>query len=242
MGRRRLAGRQLSPEPQLASWHPVPASARPLDPRVQAGMRRQLRDWQRLLESGATRVGWKIGLNPPAMLERLGLERPVAGHLTSATWLDSGATHSLTGASNVVVEPEVAVEIGPGGEIAALAPALEVVDIDRAPDDLEDVVATNVFHRAVTIGPPAHGELQGGEATVTRNGGVAERFDPGRAAGDLATAVATIGSTLLACGEQLEPGDWIITGVLAGPFPVEPGDSLALDLGPIGRVELSFAS
>ena len=217
------------------------ASDSSLDPRVEAGMRRQLQDWGRKLESGATRVGWKIGLNPPAMLERLGLDRPVAGHLTSATRLNSGATHALAGGTRVVVEPEVAVEIGPDGEISALAPALEVVDIDRAPDDVEDVVATNVFHRAVTIGPPAHGELRGGEATVTRNGEVEERFDPGQTAGDLTDAVATIASTLQACGERLEPGDWIITGVLAGPFPVEPGDTLALDLGPIGRVELSFA-
>lgn len=204
-------------------------------------MRLQLQDWRRELESGATRVGWKIGLNPPAMLERLGLDRPVAGHLTSATRQASGTTHSLAGGRNVVVEPEVAVEIGPEGEITALAPTLEVVDVDRAPDDLEDVVATNVFHRAVAIGPPAHGELRGGEATVTRNGEVEERFDPGEAAGDLTSAVATIASTLQACGERLEPGDWIITGVLAGPFPVAVGDTLALDLGPIGRVELSFS-
>jgi 2-keto-4-pentenoate hydratase len=211
-----------------------------LDPRVEAGMRRQLQDWRSKLESGATRVGWKIGLNPPAMLERLGLERPVAGHLTSATRLDSGATHSLAGGRNVVVEPEIAVEVGPDDTIAALAPALEVVDVDRPPDDVEDVVATNVFHRAVSIGPPAQGALQGGEATVTRNGEVEERLDPGQAAGNLTSAVATIASTLEACGERLEPGDWIITGVLAGPFPAAPGDTLALDLGPIGSVELSF--
>jgi len=219
----------------------MPAPASPLDPRVQAGMGRQLVDWRAALESGATRVGWKIGLNPPAILERLGLDRPVVGHLTSATRCDSGATHSLAGGRKVVVEPEVAVEVGPGGEIAALAPALEVVDIDRPPDDVEDVVATNVFHRAVTIGPPAQGDLNGAEATITRNGEVEHRLDPGQAAEDLAGAVETIAATLQACGERLEPGDWIITGVLAGPFEVSPGDTLALDLGPIGAVELSFA-
>lgn len=228
--------------PRAGKLESMAAPTSPLDPRVEAGMRRQLEDWRRSLESGATRVGWKIGLNPPAMLERLGLDRPVAGHLTSATRLNDGATHSLAGGRNVVVEPEVAVEVGPGGEVAALAPALEVVDVDRPPDDVEDVVATNVFHRAVTMGPPAHGALAGGEATVTRNGEVEHRFDPGQAAGELAVAVNVIASTLEACGERLEPGDWIITGVLAGPFKVEPGDTLALDLGPIGRVELSFAA
>lgn len=204
-----------------------------------AGTRRQLRTWRERLEGGAERVGWKIGLNPPAVLERLGLDRPVMGHLTSASVLEPGATHSLAGAANPLVEPEVAVEVDEDGGISALAPALEVVDIDRPLDDLEEILATNVFHRAVVLGQPTQGSLTG-EATVTINGTEAHRLDPGEAAGDLSAAVAVIAGTLAACGESAQPGDWIITGAMTAPVSVAPGDSIALDLGPIGRVELRF--
>lgn len=212
-----------------------------LDPRVVAGLSRQLDTWRGALEGGAGRVGWKIGLNPPAVLERLGLPRPVIGHLTTDSLLASGSTHSLAGASNPRVEPEVAVEVGEDGAISALAPALELVDLDRPPDDVEAIVATNVFHRAVTIGPPAHGSLAG-EGTVLLNREVAHRLVPEQAAGDLDRSVAVIADTLAAGGERLQPGDWIITGAMTAPLAVAPGDSVALDLGPLGRVELSFAA
>lgn len=218
-----------------------PGAPPPLDPRVAAGLEAQLRSWQQLLRAGEQRVGWKIGLNPPAVLERLGLARPVIGHLTTATVLEPGATYSLAGGANVRVEPEVAVEVGEDAAISALAPALEVVDLDRAPDDVQDVVATNVFHRVVTIGPPAHGSLAG-EATVLVNGEVAHRLVPAEAAGDLDVAVRVIADTLAAGGETLQAGDLIITGAMTAPLAVSPGDVVALDLGPLGRVELSFAA
>lgn len=212
-----------------------------IDPRVLAGLERQLEDWEAKLQAGEQRVGWKIGLNPPAVLERLGLRRPVIGHLTTASFLQPSASHSLAGATNPRVEPEVAVEVGEDGAISALAPALEVVDLDQAPDDVERVVATNVFHRAVTIAPPGHGSLAG-EGTVLRNDEVVHRLKPEDAAGDLQEAVAVIADSLSAAGQSLQPGDWIITGAMTAPLPVSPGDTVALDLGPLGRVELRFAA
>lgn len=222
-----------------------------IDRRVVAGMGRQLRARRERLEEGAAPIGWKIGLNVESVQRSLGLECPVAGHLTTATLVEPGDLHSLAGSTNAAVEPEIAIEIGgevfgdvgpdaARGAIAGLAPALEVVDVDRPFDDLEAIVATNVFHRAVALGESGGSSLDGVEAVVWVNGAETHRFDAAPAAGDLADAVAVIAANLATCGEGLRAGDRIIAGSLTPAAPVAPGDSVALDLGPLGRLELRF--
>lgn len=224
----------------------MPDAASPLDPRVSAGTRRQLETWRARLAAGEGRLGWKIGLNPPAVMERVGIARPVVGHLTSLSRVASGGAHSLAGATNPMVEPEVAIEVGepfgPGARIASLAAALEVVDLDRAPDDLEDVVATNIFHRAVALGVPAGTSLQEATAVVALNGQEVHRFDAAPAAGDLEQVVAVVAETLAACGEQIQAGDRIIAGSLTPPLRVSPGDTVSLELGSLGRAELRLVA
>jgi 2-keto-4-pentenoate hydratase len=222
-----------------------------LDPRVAAGMRRQLRARREQLEQGASPIGWKIGLNVPSVQRRLGLDRPVVGHLTTATLVEPGDRHSLSGATSAGAEPEIAIQLGadvsgdagPDGAraaIAGLAPALEIVDVDRPLDDVETIVADNVFHRAVALGEPAGPPPDGLEGVVVVNGAEAHRLDAARAAGDLAEPVALIAATLAACGERLRAGERIIAGSLTPAVPIAPGDSVAFDLGPLARVELRF--
>ena len=52
--------------------------------------------------------------------------------------------------------------------------------------------------------------------------------------------VDAVAARLEAAGEQLRPGERIITGVLAPPHPAEPGDRVRLELDALGAVELSF--
>ena len=88
----------------------------------------------------------------PAVQEHLGIERPVVGHLTSrrAGGGGGGADRRLHLAG---LEPEIAATIGDDGAIAAVAPAIEIVDIDLPFDDVEPIVAANVFHRGWLTGP-----------------------------------------------------------------------------------------
>ena len=222
-----------------------------IDPRVVAGMRRQLRARRERLEEGAAPLGWKIGLNVESVQRRLGLDRPVVGHLTTAALAEPGHPHSLAGATNAAAEPEIAIEIGRDvegdvgpeaarGAIKGLAPAIEVVDVDRPFDDLEAIVADNVFHRAVALGESGDSSLDGVEAVVAVNGAEAHRLEAASAAGDLGDVVTVIAGTLAACGERLVAGDRIIAGSLTPGLPVAPGDSVALDLGRLGRLELRF--
>src|SRR3954452_24564127 len=119
-------------------------------------MREQLRGRQETLDAGAEHVGWKIGLNIPEVQQQLGIEEPVLGHLTTATVVEPGGQFDGAGASKLMAEPEVAIEVGADQTIAGLAPAIELVDIGRPPrgEGVEGIVADNIFHSAVVLGPP----------------------------------------------------------------------------------------
>src|SRR5439155_22274723 len=75
-------------------------------------MQAQLARWRRRIAGGAARVGWKIGFNSPAAQRQLGLDGTVVGHLTQATVLAPGTSHSLAGSHLVCAEPEVAIHLG----------------------------------------------------------------------------------------------------------------------------------
>ena len=49
-----------------------------------------------------------------------------------------------------------------------------------------------------------------------------------------------VADRLAGAGEQLRPGERIITGVLAPPHPAEPGDTVRLEVEGLGGVELAF--
>src|SRR3954469_1360858 len=122
------------------------------DPRVLDALRLQLGARRVALAAGARRVGWKIGLGI-AEVEALVGPASVIGYLTSASLLDEGGRHRAGDARALHAETELAVEAGPGGAVAGLAVALELVDTARPPDGMEGIVAANVFHRAVAFGP-----------------------------------------------------------------------------------------
>lgn len=199
----------------------------------------QLGHWRAGLHSGAERVGWKIGLNVPAVQEKLGIDRSVVGHLTTATLLGADGAHSLTGAQKPMAEPEIAIEVGLDGTIGGLAPAIEVADIDSPLEDVGHIVATNIFHRAVAIGASEQlSSADGIEAVLTVNGKQVGSADAGTT--DLQAIVTLVDETLRAAGESLQTGDRIIAGSLTPPAPIQAGDRVAVDLGPIGRLEVDF--
>ena len=195
-----------------------------VDPRLTAALRRQLD----ARPEGAPRVGWKVGSGDG---ERIGDEIAV-GHLRA---MPAGETYH-EGAGHLHADAEVAVEVGGDGTIAGYAAALELVDLSRAGTP-EEVVATNVYHCAVAFGPfrrslPAHPH-----GTLVVNG---ELRASGQAPADLAERVVAVARVLGAVGEELRPGDRIITGLIV-QVPVAPGDGVVADLGALGRVEVSIS-
>jgi hypothetical protein len=194
-----------------------------VDPRLVAAIERQLRD------RDGERVGWKLGIGDR---ERIGDEIAV-GHLTSRTRLEPGATYA-SAEGDLHADAEVAVEIGADGEIVGYGPALELVDLRSPPDTPEDVVAANVFHRAVAFGPTGS-ELpaDGVDTRLLVNG---DLRDSGRSAFDLGEKVRAAARVLTAVGERLEPGDVVITGSAVPPLSVAPGETVTAELGPLGAL------
>jgi 2-keto-4-pentenoate hydratase len=203
----------------------------PDDPIVSA-LRQQLAERRRLLDGGAARVGWKAALG----IEEVE-NRPVIGYLTSATALRSGAAHSAAGAAELCVDSELAVELGRDGALARYAAALELVDLADV-GDAEEIVATNVFHRAVAFGPWQRALPNDVAGALVVDGVTLARAAVERDHAEKARAVAAL---LDAVGEELRAGDSLITGSVV-QVEVRPGSQVVADFGELGRVALSLAN
>jgi 2-keto-4-pentenoate hydratase len=212
-----------------------------LDSRLVAALDAQLVAWRAALAEGAERVGWKLGIGEG---ERIG-SRPVIGHLTTATQLEPGATYSPEGAADLRADAEVAVRLGadvdPGADrhtaaaaIAGFGPALELVDLGAPPPgDPERIVEANIWHRAFALGPLDHAApAEHATGRLIVNGEVRAAAPIGQ---DYAGTVQTVAKLLGAVGEELKAGDRLITGSVV-QVPIQPGDEVVADLGPLGRV------
>jgi 2-keto-4-pentenoate hydratase len=221
------------------------------DPRVIKGLEMQIREWRTALDAGAERVGWKIGLNIPEAQNALGIEEPVIGYLTSATVVEPGGEYRAAGDSSLRAEPEVALEMGRDVEpdadadvareaVAGVAVALELVDVGRPPEGIQGIVATNVFHRAVVLGPsrPAF-PGEGLDAVIEVDGEQRERAE---VPDDFSDVVLLTARLLGEVGERLERGDRIIAGSLTPQVPLAPGNRVAVDIEGLGAVEARIAA
>jgi 2-keto-4-pentenoate hydratase len=191
-----------------------------------------------ILAQGAEPLGWKVGFNLPEFQRKLGIDAPLAGFLTTDGLLEDGAEWSLSDQGEVVVESEVAVEIGDDGRsIAALLPALELADPPDLDLDVETILAGNIFHRAVAFGPRVETRAPG-NARILVGGEVRHQVED--AGARLEEMVEAVGRRLAEADEELRAGDRIITGVRAPPHKAEPGDTVRLELSEVGGVELRF--
>jgi 2-keto-4-pentenoate hydratase len=222
---------------------------------LESGLAAQAEAFRRRVDAGDEHLGWKVGLNAPPVQAALGLDGVVVGFLTTATALENGAKHSLAGAANPGIEPELAVRFGVdvpadaapeqvGAAIDAVAPALELVDLDRPLDDLHAILAGNVFHRGVLVGDFDAArtglDLVGLSVSVARNGEEAGSVSAADAYGDLAETVRFVTLRLALMGETLRAGQFVIAGSLTPIVPVAAGDDLRADFGPLGTLELEL--
>lgn len=226
------------------------------DPRVQRGIDRQLAVRRRVIADGARAIGWKAGFGTPAAMAAIGTTGPLAGYLTDGSLLADGAEVALDGWTAPTVEVEVAARLGrdlPGGAdaaqaaaaIDALAPAIELVDLDgpRGPDDVEEFLADGFFHRHAVLGrfdaAWAGGAADGMRLTVAgRSRSYADAVEP---ACDVADVVRSIADLLDAAGERLRAGEIVITGAAAPVFAAEPGERIVARFEGLGTVGVAFA-
>jgi 2-keto-4-pentenoate hydratase len=202
---------------------------------VERGTEAMLMRRREICADGAEAIGWKVGFNVPELQQKLGLDAPLAGFLTTDSLVEG--EWSIEDDGEVVVESEVAVELGDDGRsIVALLPALELADPPDLDLELEQILAGNIFHRAVAFGPRVE-TTEAGAGRILVNGEEQHAVT----AGPLEAMVDAVAARLEAAGEQLGPGERIITGVLAPPHKAQPGDTVRLELDALGSVELRFS-
>jgi 2-keto-4-pentenoate hydratase len=213
------------------------------------GQEAMLAEMRRRIAAGATRVGWKVG---HAIAEAEGVVPGglVVGGLTSATLLRDGGTHAAGYAVALRAETEVVAWIGedltgdPAPDavsraIAGVGVGLELVDVARPPGGLRGIVAANVFHRAVVLGPCASPLRSGlGPATLVVGG---RRHDGDEPFPDLVDRLGAACRLLAFSGESIRGGDVVLGGSVVH-VAAYIGDELTATIGGLGAVRASIVS
>jgi len=226
------------------------------DPRILRGMEKQFKLRQDRLNAGERHVGWKVGFGAPLSMQKLRLERPLVGFLTDKILLPSGSSVSIAGWTKPAMEPEVAVHMGRDllagaylettrNAIASLGLAIEVADVHFVPENVEDILADNIFNRHVILGKAdslrAGGQLTDLTGYVSHNN---EELPPvtdlQALTGDMIELVRHVANTLSVFGETLRAGDVIITGSIVPPLSVVEKDSVLYRLEPIDSLSVNF--
>jgi 2-keto-4-pentenoate hydratase len=223
---------------------------------LQRGMQAQLAEWRDSVQVRGLRLGWKIGFNDHASQQRMGIAAPVLGFLRRDRLLVSGDIFRMPAHGVIKAEVEVAIRLGRDvaagasvaeaeAAIAALAPAIEVVDVTRPLDGIEALLRGNLYQAAVLIGPEQDAvpsaPRQSIHARLHVDGQPAGESEPLRLPhrfGELARLAA---ETLGRHGERLAAGDWIICGAIVEPVVVKPGNRVDVDMSSFGRITLGFA-
>jgi 2-keto-4-pentenoate hydratase len=225
------------------------------DTRIATGMHKQFTLRAERLAKGEKPIGWKAGFGAPTPLAKLKLEAALTGFMTDGTSIASGSVISLAGWSKPALEPEIAIYIGrdvPAGAdaetaraaIAAIGPAIEIVDLKPPLGDVEWILSGNIFHRYVILGERdasrAGADVAGLSARVSRNGAeAATTWEVEALTGPLVAIVQRIADTVAGMGETLRAGEVIIAGSLAAPLFLNSEDrEVSYTLDPIGSVSI----
>jgi 2-keto-4-pentenoate hydratase len=240
----------------------VPALPADIVPRSLAeGYAVQERLVQRLLDRfGGRPVGYKIACTSELAQRALAVDGPFFGVLLSHSTRPSPAT--LPGSAFTVrcAEAEFAFEVAadvPAGPaytaesirefLGAALPSIEIVDHryhDWKSVGAPSLLADNAIHGAWVAGEPYAGwrdiDFARHPVTLTVNGGRTLTGSGAAVLGNPLTVVAWLANELPKFGRRLRRGDRITTGVTTDIYLAEPGDRLAADFGPLGRVSLDF--
>ena len=205
-------------------------------------------------------VGYKIACTSELAQKALGVDGPFFGVLLSHSTHRSPA--NLQGSDFTVrcAEAEFGFEMAedvPAGPvhtaetirdfIGAVLPSIEIVDHryhDWKTVGAPSLLADNAIHGAWVVGDPYPGwrdiVFARHPVTLTIN---EERTLTGSGAavlGNPLNVVAWLANELPRFGHRLRRGDRVTTGITTDIYLAKPGDRLAADFGPIGRVELAF--
>lgn len=208
-------------------------------------------------------VGYKIALSSQAMQRFVGVDSPQAGCMHLSTIRRSPARIRAADYVGLIVEFEIAVELGadlPAADapfsrdevadaVAAIRPAIEVAD-DRLADYSRlsqhplHLIADNTWNEGAVLGEPLADwrslDLGKIHAAAHINGDLVGTGVGAEAMGHPLDAVAWIAAHLATRGHGLLRGETVITGSLVTSKRVKARDHVSFELGGQGKVELDI--
>jgi len=206
-------------------------------------------------------AGYKIALSTAAMQKFVGVDAPQAGVMLGNTIHRTPARVQAADYSHLIVEFEVAVEIGedlPAADapfsrdrvaqaVGAVMPAIELAD-DRGADYAElarhplELICDNGWNEGAVLGYPVEDwesvDLAAVRGVASVNG---REIGEGRGAdamGHPLDAVAWIAGHLSSAGRGLLRGEVVITGSLIRTYSGKPGELVSFSLEGLGAAEL----
>lgn len=210
---------------------------------------------------GYNSIGYKIAGTNPASRAHLRIDAPFFGRLYDRMTSLSPAIVADSGFLRVH-EPEIAIEIGRDLALAeapfdaaaieaatrAVLPAIEIIGTPFTPwaqAGAANLVADNAAHGHWITGKPVHDwsglDLMDGAVTLSIDGEVKATGKGRNVDAGAFGATAWLANALAERGRVLRRGDFITTGSVTPPIPVETGQHVLADFGPLGRIELRIA-
>ena len=207
-------------------------------------------------------AGYKIALTTPQMRQMVGVKDSIAGDMLEKTLLRGPARVRAADYARLLVEFEIAVELGEdlpalgapytrdsvAKAVAAVMPALELAD-DRNADyaTLSShalmLIADNAWNEGAVLGEPLRDwqdlDLAAVRGIATINRETAGEGHGRDVMGHPLEALAWVANNLAARGLGLWRSDIVITGSLVTTKFPKPGDHIRFEAGALGSVELA---
>jgi len=207
-------------------------------------------------------AGYKIALSSVAMQRFVGVDSPQAGAILRSQVRRSPARIRASDYVNLIVEFEIAVEMGddlPAADapftrervlqaVGAVTPAIEIAD-DRGADYSRlrehpyELIADNSWNEGAVLGEPVHDwkslDLAQVLGVARINGKPVGEGRGDAAMGHPFEAVAWLANHLAAHGRGLPRGEFVITGSVITSKAAKAGDRIEFALGGIGKVQVA---
>ncbi len=208
--------------------------------------------------NGSRVVGHKIGLTSRAMQMASKMTEPDYGMLLDDMLFPDGARIPASNFHMPRLEVELAFVLGKplGGKnvtiydvldaTAYVTPALEIIDYrTEVPRNICDTIADNAAAAAMVTGGrvvrPMDIDLRWVSATLSKNGIIEESGVSAAVMGHPAMGIVWLANKLALHNITMEAGHILLAGSFTRPTPVEKGDVISADFGPLGSIGVSFS-
>ena len=212
---------------------------------------------------GGAPVGYKVACTNVALQQMLNTDAPFSGRLISGRVYDSPAVIDPASMFQIGIETEYAFRMGEdlspvdapyrqdriAAAVSELIPAIEIVDSryeDWSAVGVLQLIADNALGAHWVAGESFEDwrtlDIVEHELVTSVNGEVAATGKGANVLGHPLESLAWLANDLASLGLGLKEGDYVTTGSCTPLVRAHAGDVVSADFGPLGSIEVTFAS